>query len=425
MGKFSQMPIRKIISLILLLTLVGNPLFAEASLPQQVKTIAEQNSASTEEGIRFSCNSSRLEVIESNMETYLAELGITPDSVVKKSDRAKGVVIYTLNTPKEDTNTLDLKDRPKLQIQDDIVSLPTKYGKTRKVHTVSKKEILLALLQHGRMTEFKDGACDTEALKDHIGIRQNTVAWTENLKWVWPNGRSAKWNKKYWLRGTPKPGFPLHTAINDVFINQNQYAIGCYTATKLVVIQGALDYFHRIKKDPAKLKLLEDRLSIDKEPLVDIEPGKMWDFEKGFDPLELNRPGKILKIEYGAAPKNFVPGDWSYFLNTDPITYEKTGYEGSNAIYLGRNKFDDYYNDNNHSYTYRQKVDEVYQWRNGVFSRSRDFAKIKPLTSQDIARLSRTPAKGGILTDLRVFPYFFGYEDLPVWGITLASVIDP
>jgi len=409
------MLVRKIIPQVALLIIFGHPLFAKASPPQHAKARAGQNNASTDEGIRFSCKPVQLETIESHMDTYLTSLGVAPDWVVKKADRTNGVVVYTLNTPKEDSNTLDLKDRAELQIHDDIVRLPTKHGTEKKVHTVSRKEILLALLQHGRLTEFKKDACDVEALKDHVGIRQNTVAWTENLNWVWPNGRSAKWNKKYWKRGTPKPGFPLHEAINDVFINQNKYAIGCYTATKLVVIQGTLDYYRRIKKDPEKQKLLENRLSIDKEPLVDIEPGKMWDFEKGFDPQELNRPGKLLKIEYGAAPKNFVPGDWTYFLNTDPVTYEKTGYEGSNAIYLGRNKFDDYYNDNNHSYTYQQKVDEVYQWRNGVFSRSRDFAKIKPLSPGDIERLSKTPAEGGILTDIRVTPYFFGYEALPVW----------
>jgi hypothetical protein len=29
-------------------------------------------------------------------------------------------------------------------------------------------------------------------------------------------------------------------------------------------------------------------------------------------------------------------------------------------------------------------------------------------------RLSRTPAEGGILTDMSVFPYFFVHEALPV-----------
>lgn len=391
-----------------------NPLFAETSLPQHANTITEQDNKFTDNGIRFVCNPGQLENIESNMEAYLASLGITPALVVKKVDRTNGVMVYTLNTPKEDSSTLNLKDRPELQIQDDIVSLPTKHGKEEKVQTVSKKEILLALLQHGRLTEFKDGACDLEALKDHVGIRQNIVAWAGNLNWVWPDGGYAKWNKKYWKRGTPMPGVPLHEALNDVFLNQNMYSVGCYTASKIVMLQGVLDYYRRIKKDPVQQKLLENRLYVDKEPLVDIEPGKMWDFEKDFNPQELNRPGKLLKIEYGVAAKNFVPGDWIYFLNTDPISSQKLGYEGSNPIYLGRNKFVDYFNDNKHSYTYQQKMDEVYQWRNGVFSRSRDFAKIKPLSFQDIERLSNTPAKGGILTDIRVFPYFFGHEALPV-----------
>lgn len=368
----------------------------------------------SDEGVRFSCRTDQLGNIESGMDTYLALLGIGPHLLVKKIDRTKGFAVYTLNTPGEDSNTLDLKARPELQIQDEIVSLPSQHGKKKNIQTVSKKEIVLALLQHGRLTEFKGGACDIEALKDHVGIRQNTVAWSENLQWIWPNGGSAQWHRKYWKRGTPKPGHPLHEAMNDLFMNQHQYSIGCYTATKLVVIQGVLDYYRRIKQDPVQQNLLEQRLAFNKEPLVGIEPRRMWHFEKDFDPQELDRPGKLVKIGYGAAPKNFVPGDWVYFLNSDPVSYRKTGYEGSNAIYLGRNKFDDFYNDNNHSYTYEEKLDEVFQWRNGVFSRSRDFAKVQALTVENIALLGKTPATGGLLTDMRVSTYFFGYEALPV-----------
>ncbi len=121
-----------------------------------------------------------------------------------------------------------------------------------------------------------------------------------------------------------------------------------------------------------------------------------------------------MKIDHDVMPMNFVPGDWIYILNTDPVSYQKTGYEGSNAIYLGRNKFDDYYNDNHHSYTYFQKLNEVFQWRNGVFNRVRDAAKAKPLTQADIERLSKRPADGGLLKSIRVSPYFFAYEELPV-----------
>ena len=95
--------------------------------------------------------------------------------------------------------------------------------------------------------------------------------------------------------------------------------------------------------------LIEARLTSDQDPLVDVELGEMWSFETDFDRSKFVRPGKILQIQYGVAPKNFVPGDWVYLLNNDALSSQKTGYEGSNAIYLGRNKFVDYYNDNGHS----------------------------------------------------------------------------
>ncbi len=229
------------------------------------------------------------------------------------------------------------------------------------------------------MTIFKDKACSIEALSDHVGVRQNIVAWAEHLNWVWPNGGHAKWNAKYWTRGTPNPGVSLHAAVMDVFLHQNKYGIGCYTATKLVIVQGTLDYYSRVKHDPVRTRRVEDALLADGDPLVGIEPGSMWSFEKDFDTNEMGRKGKLLKLSASVASGNFVPGDWGYLLNTDATTEQKTGYEGSNTIYLGRNRFDDYYNDNKHSYTYEQKLDEVYQWRNGVFSRLRDAKKIKPL----------------------------------------------
>jgi len=368
---------------------------------------------SGDEGIRFACNPTQLEAVESDMSDYLASLGVAPGWVAKKTDRAKGTLVFTLNTPNDDTDTLGLNDKPELILQDEVVSLPAKRRKERKVHTVSKKEILLATLQHGRLTEFKDENCHIDALKDHVGIRQNTVAWSEKMNLTWPDGGSAKWNTKYWKHGTPKAGIPLHEAINDVFNNPHKYSIGCYAAAKIVMIQGLLDYYRRIKKDPAQLKKVESRLLADKEPLVNVEPGIMWDFEVDFDPNELKRPGKILKIQYGIAPRNFIPGDWAYLLNTDQISYRKTGYEGSNAIYMGRNKFVDLYNDRGHFYTSQQKLDEVYQWRNGVFSRARDSAKIKPLSEQEVERLRAHPSEGGILMDFRVSPYLFGSNELP------------
>jgi hypothetical protein len=345
--------------------------------------------------------------LQRDMSDYLVTLHIPATQVLQTVDVRSGELAFSLATAPNDTHTLDFHLRPEFSLSGEQLNLPAANGKVHVLHTVSKKEILLAMLQHGRVTTFKENACTVEALSDHVGVRQNIVAWAEHLHLVWPDGGPAVWNTKYWTRGTPNPGVSIHVAVNDVFLHQDKYSIGCYTAAKLVIVQGMLDYYSRIKRAPEHTRNIEQRLLADGDPLVGIEPGSMWNFEKDFDEKQMDHPGKLLKLHTAVAAGNFVPGDWGYILNTDPVTQLKTGYEGSNVIYLGRNLFDDFYDDHNHSYTYEQKLDEVYQWRNGVFSRSRDANKIKPLTAEEQAQLSNTPAAGGLQLDLRAVPRYF------------------
>lgn len=356
--------------------------------------------------IQFSCPS-QLQVLQREVPVYLRRLKIRTEHVVQTVDVQSGVLTLALSVSPESTRTLDFFERPEFSLMAETLRLPAAGGKSRLVSTVSKKEIALALLQRGRLTTFKDDGCSLTALADHVGMRQNIVAWAENLNWSWPDGGYAKWNSTYWTRGTPNPGVPLHTAVMDAFLHQDKYAIGCYAATKLVVIQGMLDYYRRVRPNLVKARRVEEALLVDGEPLLGIEPSSMWSFEADFDPKELDRPGKLLDLHANVAAGNFVPGDWAYLLNTDATTVEKIGYEGSNAIYMGRNRFDDYYNDHRHSYTYEQKLDEVYQWRNGVFNRSRDEHKIKQLSAADLTRLGSTPTAGGIQLDVRVAPRHF------------------
>ncbi len=356
--------------------------------------------------VQFRCPT-QLAVLQQDVSGYLRALQIPAEQVVQTVDVPSGVLTLALTTPPEDTRTLDFFTRPEFSLTTERIRLPTAKGKLRVVTTVSRKEILLALLQHGRLTEFQGDACSSEVLADHIGVRQNIAAWAEEMNLVWPNGGKAKWNSKYWTRGTPNPGVSLHAAVMDVFLHQDKYIIGCYTATKLVIVQGTLDYYSRVKRDPGRTRRVEEALLADGDPLVGVEPGSMWSFDRDFGPHNLERMGKLLNLHANVASGNFVPGDWVYLLNTDANTSEKTGYEGSNAIYLGRNLFDDYYDDHMHSYTYEEKLNEVYQWRNGVFNRIRDAKKIKPLTSEEQTLLSSTPANGGIQLDIRVVPKYF------------------
>ena len=393
-----------IISLALLSLGFFQSAFAESMENLPTETLSDN---SLHEGVSFSCDLNRLTRIKTDMEAYLNHLGIPDNLVLIRMDPAKELLTFTLNTPSHDTDTLKLKDNPQFEIRDRIVYLPGKNGELRKVLTVSQKEILLALLQHGRLTEFNDVNCNVNALKDQVRVRQNIVAWSENLNWGWPDGGSAEWNTKYWRKGTPLAKVKLHEALADAFNHQKKYSIGCYTAAKLVMAHSVLDYYRRVRNDKSKENLVKARLLSDHDPLVDIEPAEMWSFEKDFDKLKDTHAGKILTIKYSVAPKNFVPGDWIYVLNTDSVSAAKTGYEGSNTIYLGRNKFVDYYNDHNHAYSYQEKLNEVYQWRNGVFNRYRDAEKITPLSENDFERLSKPPSDEGLVMDFRVSPISF------------------
>jgi hypothetical protein len=305
--------------------------------------------------------------------------------------------------------TLYLRWNPQYSITEERISLPSKDGLVE-VETVSKKEILLALMHEGRQTVFKGDACHIEALKEHVQIRQMIVAWSEHLHWSFPDGEPAQWNQRYWDQGNLKPKASLDEAMRDFFINPDKCSLGCYTATKIVIIQGILDYFRRVKKDDAMADVIIKRLKSDDDVLVGIEPGAMWSFQKPINPEEQKRLGKLLKIQTQVTPMNFIPGDWVYFVNNDPKSSEVDGYEGSNSIYMGRALFDDFYNDNKHHYLYNEKIQNIYNWRNGVFSRSRDYQRMQTLSAEQLHQFGLSPEEGGFLLKNRAIPYFFGFE---------------
>lgn len=362
------------------------------------------------QGLMFSCPPEMRDVMASAMTAYLRELKINPDWVTKK-DHSDEPMSFTLKTT--GSSTLNLIQRKDFEISTEKVLLRGPNGKTRTVHSVSKKEILLALLHPGRVTHFAGDSCDINALREHIGVRQSVVAWTEQLHWIWPDGGESQWNSTHWRKGTPRNLSRLDEALHDVFWNQKKYAFGCYTASKVSYAHGILDYYERVLQAPVKAKIVRQRMLLDQDPLVNIEPPVTWNFEGGHTPNHDPAAGKLLSIQRGISHQHFVPGDWAYFQNTDLATQSKTGYEGSNAIYLGRGKFDDFYNDHQHSYTHQEKLDAVYQWRHGVFSRSADAKKVQPLNAHDYERLARTTEQGGLLRDFRLVPYLFGYEKLP------------
>ena len=362
--------------------------------------------AQTNGGLIFDCGADKLTQIKSQLNTYQQELGV--DASVYQLHESGARLRLSLKDPSV-YGTLYLRWDPKYNITEERISLPTAKG-LAEIETVSKKEILLALMHPGRETVFAGNACHIDALKEHVQIRQMIVAWSEHLHWSFPDGSAAQWNQQYWDQGNLKLGASLDKAMRDFFIQPDKCSIGCYTATKIVIIQGILDYFRRIKKDDVTADAIIKRLKSDDDVLVGIEPGAMWSFQKPINPEEQKRLGKLLKIQAQVAPMNFIPGDWVYFVNTDKDSSENDGYEGSNSIYMGRASFDDFYNDNEHHYLYNEKIQNIYNWRNGVFSRSRDYQRMQTLSAEQVHQFGLSPEEGGFLLKNRAIPYFFGFE---------------
>lgn len=364
------------------------------------------------DGITFRCERFALQRVERDMGKLLDDLLIDRKLVEVRKDAWTTSITYTLATPANDTSTLDFMHRPDYWVTESAVRIAGPNARPRLRHTVSQKEILLALMQHGRATLLSDRACDVKVLEEHLKLRQHIVAHAENLEFQWPDGEKARWNPAYWHRNPAVQPARLYAALGDMFAHPQRYSIGCYSAAKATYAFAIPDFYHQQKDQRLRDRILR-RLAHGASPFSGIEPEAMWSFEEDFDTSKRDRPGKLLKLAHKVAPKNFVPGDWVYIYNNDAGSHSKVGYEGSNSIYLGRGLFVDFYNDAAHKYTFEQKLAEVFQWRHGVFSQSRDYRKSAPLSGKQLELLSLSPASGGLVSDVRAVPYFFGHEDLP------------
>ena len=346
--------------------------------------------------LNFNCKSSSdSSVVEKQFFAKMHDLGISAHYL----ESSKTENQFKVSISFDESNTLQIFNSPYFKVKAEKIVIDG-----RSVNTVSQKEIALAYLYKGRTSEFAGVGCGFNEFVDSLQLRQKIVAYAQKLSWGWPDGGPAKWNNFLWNKGTPLNKQLTFKALSDALANQDKYEIGCYTATKLVYAQAYADFYKNNKKSPQTI------LSVfwsDNDPLVDIEPDLFWKFEPDFEEKSNYAPGKLLRMHDNVDPLNYIPGDWVYFWNTDPITYQKTGYEGSNAIYLGNNRFNDYYNDNDGSYSFEEKLDELFQWKNGVFSRSRHLNKIQPKNLKELYKGAASPENGGFIISSRLVPRIF------------------
>lgn len=357
------------------------------------------------EGLCWSGPTQQRLVFEHELRAWMARQGIADHLLTIFDHKSHHQAILHIMDGEE--GTLDLRSRPRLWLGQDTLPKPVPgIGSPLSVPTpvVSLKEIFLAFAHIGRATMLRPEHAHFKTFLTHMQQRQSTALWAQRIVWHWPDGGYSRWNPTFWDKGTPRSRAGTYKAYLDALVNPQKYAIGCYTAAKLTLGLGLLDNAYRLNPNRALQRRTLSALWLNQDPLVGIEPSSIWSFEPGYDSAAPVLPGKTHVAQWVDHPRHMVPGDWVYIFNTDPTTYAKTGYEGSNAIYLGGGRFSDYYNDHGYSYAFEEKLDDVYQWRNEVFSRRRHFDRAQVLSKSQLAALENTPTKGGLLLDWRVGP---------------------
>lgn len=346
----------------------------------------ELETSKSEYGIMFACKKEELPQVKEQMDAYFKELGLPPNTISIAQDEAAGTLRYGLNTPEDDTNTLDLKER--FAISDDTLEVNTKNG-PQKVVVASRKEIMAALMQHGRAFKLFGKNCSVDKLKDHVGMRQSIVAMTRLRKsWVFATGSGTSYNQDLWMPGyVIRPGVSAKEAVFDPFLGQtDRYRMACTRECSMLTAGGI--FYHFDKKSPPTLdKLLEIAKN---EPFNDTDPTA--------NGTTIVEEGKYLDRQFNVPWNNLIPGDWLYIRNTDEESSNVPGEEGSNTIYLGGDRMKPPIGDT--EVNLENKIKTVYQYR--------AYSKQAPWTPDLYKRVRMDPREpDGLLRDVRDAPKIF------------------
>jgi hypothetical protein len=108
------------------------------------RSVQSDDSQAINDGVTFQCQPEQLNQIEMELDSYFKSIGIKSEWY--SFQRSQDFLNFNLTTKKQDYDTVTLKDRKEYEIENELVDMPTPKGGTKKVSTVSKKEIALALM---------------------------------------------------------------------------------------------------------------------------------------------------------------------------------------------------------------------------------------------------------------------------------------
>lgn len=181
-------------------------------------------------------------------------------------------------------------------------------------------EIFTALLSSPRIFKIAgttDAQVDSNFAK-HSAARVGIVDFASKKKYSFAAGVAFRMNPAFWIVDAtgfrPKPGVDRDAAIQDLNLHPREYAIACLAATQLTMEGG----------------------------------GK-----------------SVLKDDPGAS-NDWIPGDWGYITNTKFPPNGRSGLEGENIIYTGKDLFWGHFGPGIEYKLLSEWFDQVKSWHNGA-----------------------------------------------------------
>ncbi|MEH7886447.1 protein-glutamine gamma-glutamyltransferase [Bacillus sp. JJ1609] len=192
-----------------------------------------------------------------------------------------------------------------------IIRFPDALG-SQKLQSLSgkQKEIYEYLDRNLTMFEYET----TSQLLFEIRLRENIVESAMKLKdsgVAFTSFTYSKFNPVYWTRVPSgyflKPNVLPSAAINDIYINGQEYGFECSTAMVVIFYKAVLDSIRLADFNHLFGGLL------------------VWNWNYDSDLAIITLEGN-----------EFIPGDVVYFMNPD---FDKPIWRGENAVYLGKDLY--------------------------------------------------------------------------------------
>ncbi|MCY2996410.1 MAG: hypothetical protein NTY19_52465 [Planctomycetota bacterium] len=234
-----------------------------------------------------------------------------------------------------------------------------------------EQEILLALLRSPIPYVFPSYG----ELASAVRIRMNIVEATRKTGMTFGTGEAVR-PTDYWRYDEDQgfllvPGQSLVTALRVATQpggSETTYTFSCRRAVEFIVLLAVAEELQTCNPDLYR-KLTQQ---------FQTRAIKGEEFETVF-----LRP-------IGSASKPFplwffVPGDWVWFKNPDPVSAEIPGFEGSHTIYLGGGLVPDFWSEGETSHL-TMKYLRIFYWRQGVFKDAQGELQMDDVKAEDLAQ---------------------------------------